>query len=263
MPASGDLQATVLRGEREVAEDEAGAGVAASYARLREALGTPFVPTVFRMLAVHEGYLEAVVDAVCATPAERRRSYAQRCLEAAAEVARQLEPEGLDAGEHTAAIRALIARYNLTNPKGLLVLAALSTGLDRADGVLEAPLPPRSGRPLEADILACHGGFTVPGFWRELSHGWPELAERAWTEVRTLAASPRFAAGRTQVLDLAAEALPPERFPRPDAAIRDAEAARDVARIVSWFARAIPTMMLEIECLRLAVDAGRARSERA
>ena len=253
---SGDVRAVVLRGPQEVAEDEAGAGIALLYSRLREALRTPFVPTVFRMLAIHEDYFAAVVDALSATSAERRRLYARRCLELASDVATQLHPRPLSAGEHTAAIATLIARYNAVNPNGLLVLTAMSAGLDEPEGVLTAPLPQRSGRALDDDILACHGGFTVPGLWRELSHGWPDIAERAWTEVRALAESPRFATGRTELLDLAAGALPSDRFPRPAAAIADPDAARDVERIVSWFSRTIPTMMLEIECLRLAFDAG-------
>ena len=85
-------RAAVLRGPREVAEDEAGSSVAVLYARLRELLGVPFVPTVFRMLAVHEDYLAAVVDAASATPAERRATYARRGVERAADVARELDP---------------------------------------------------------------------------------------------------------------------------------------------------------------------------
>ena len=91
-------RAAVLRGPREVAEDEAGSSVAALYARLRELLGVPFVPTVFRMLAVHEDYLAAVVEAASATPAERRATYARRGVGLAADVARQLDPGSVSAG---------------------------------------------------------------------------------------------------------------------------------------------------------------------
>jgi hypothetical protein len=245
-------RAAVLRGPREVAEDEAGASVAAVYARLRELLGVPFVPTVFRMLAVHEDYLAAVVDAASATPAERRATYARRGVELAAEVARQLEPASLSAGEDTAAIQAVIERYNVANSAGMLILAALADGLEPAR-VLEAPLPDRAGRSLQDDILVCHGGFTVPDLWRELAQGWPDVAERAWTEIRRLAGSPRFAIGRDHLLALASEAMPPAAFPRPAAARSRPDAAEDVERIVTWFAGTIPTMVLEIECLRLAL----------
>ena len=191
-------RAAVLRGPREVAEDEAGSSVAALYARLRELLGVPFVPTVFRMLAVHEDYLAAVVDAASATPAERRATYARRGVELAADVARQLDPGSVSAGEDTAAIQGVIERYNVANPAGMLILAALSDGLEPAR-VLEAPLPERAGRSLQDDVLMCHGGFTVPGLWRELAHGWPDVAERAWTEIRSLAQTPRFASGRDEL----------------------------------------------------------------
>jgi hypothetical protein len=111
--------------------------------------------------------------------------------------------------------------------------------------VLEAPLPERAGRSLQDDILMCHGGFTVPGLWRELAHGWPDLAERAWTEIRRLAQAPRFASGRDELVALASEARPAASFPRA--------VDPDVERTVTWFAQAIPTMVLEIECLRLAL----------
>lgn len=238
-------RAAVLRGPREVAEDEAGPSVAALYSRLRELLGVPFVPTVFRMLAVHEDYLAAVVDAASGTPAERRETYARRGVELAARVARQLEPGSVSAGEGAGAIRAVLDRYNVANPAGMLILAALSDGLEPAP-VLVAPLPERAGRSLQDDVLMCHGGFTVPGLWRELAHGWPDVAERAWTEIRSLAQAPGFASGRDDLVALASEAIPATTFPRADV-------DPDVERIVTWFARAIPTMVLEIECLRLAL----------
>lgn len=240
-------RAAVLRGPREVAEDEAGASVARLYSRLRELLGVPFVPTVFRMLAVHEDYLAAVVDAASATPAERRATYARRGVALAAEVARQLEPGPVSAGEDAGAIGAVLDRYNVANPAGMLILAALSDGLEPAR-VLEAPLPERAGRTLQDDVLLCHGGFTVPGLWRELAHGWPDVAERAWTQIRSLAQAPRFAGGRNDLVALASEAVPATAFPR-------AGVDPEVERIVAWFARAIPTMVLEIECLRLAITA--------
>jgi hypothetical protein len=245
-------RAAVLRGPHEIAEAEAGDAVAGLYGRLREVLGLPFIPTVFRMLAVHEDYLAAVVDAASATPAARRATYAHRCVDLAADVARGLGPGSVSAGAATGAVHAVLERYNVANPAGLLILAALSDGLEPAR-VLEAPLPERAGRSLLDDILVCHGGFTVPGLWRELAHGWPDVAERGWTEIRRLAQSPRFASGREDLLALASEALPPAAFPRPTAA--RGPGATEVERIVTWFARTIPTMVLEIECLRLAITA--------
>jgi hypothetical protein len=238
-------RAAVLRGPREVAEDEAGGSIAAAYARLRELLGVPFVPTVFRMLAVHEDYLAAVVEAASATPAERRATYARRGVELAAGVATELGPASVRAGEDTAAIQAVIERYNVANSAGMLIVAALADGLQPAR-VLEAPLPDRAGRSLQEDILVCHGGVTVPGLWRELAQGWPEVAERAWAEIRSLAQTPRFARGRDELVALASEALPATAFPQ-------AGADPELERIVTWFARTIPTMVLEIECLRLAL----------
>jgi hypothetical protein len=251
-PRTDIPRAAVLRGPREVAEDEAGAALAGLYGRLRDVLGAPFVPTVFRMLALHEDYLAAVVEAASATPPERRATYARRCLDLAADVARELQPRSVGAGGDVDAIAALLERYNVANPAGLLILAALADGLEPAR-VLEAPLPERAGRSLQDDILVCHGGFTVPGLWRELAQGWPDVAERAWTEIRRLVGSPRFAIGRDHLLALASEAMPPAAFPRPAAARSRPDAADDIERIVTWFAGTIPTMVLEIECLRLAL----------
>jgi hypothetical protein len=245
----------VLRGPGEVAEDEASDAVVALYARLRELLDVAFVPTVFRMLARHDGYLAAVVDALGATSAPRRATYARACVELAARVAAELDPPALDAGTDAPRIAALLERYNVANPSGLLVLTALAAGLPPARGVLEPPLPPRGGRSLEDDILACHGGLTVPGLWRELAHGWPALAEPAWSEIRALAGAPRFATGRTELVALAAGAIGPGELPGP-AAVLTARDAAEVERIIAWFARAIPTMVLEIECLRRALSRG-------
>jgi hypothetical protein len=167
----------------------------------------------------------------------------------------------LAAGSDGPAVAALLQRYTAANSRGLLALTTLADGLEPARGVLDAPLPPRAGRPLEDDILACHGGSTVPGFWRELGHGWPDLAERAWAEVRSLAQAPRFAAKRAELIALAAEALPAAALPRPAAALRDPAAARDAERSIAWFARAIPTMVVETAFLRLALDRGVARTQ--
>jgi hypothetical protein len=250
-----DTTRAVLRGPGEVAEDEAGDAVRGLYARLRELLDVAFVPTVFRMLAVHEGYLAAVVDALAKTSAPRRAAHARACVELAARVAAQLDPPALDAGADAPRVAALLDRYNVANPSGLLVLTALATGLRPARGVLEPPLPARAGRGLEDDVLACHGGLTVPGLWRELAHGWPALAERGWDEIRALAEAPRFATGRTELVALAAGAIGPGDLPAP-ATVLTGDVAAEVERIVAWFARAIPTMVLEIECLRLALSRG-------
>ena len=120
---------------------------------------------------------------------------------------------------------------------------------------MEPPLPQPAGTLLD-DIRACHGGLTVPGVWREFEHGWPVLAAPAWVEIRRLALAPRFGGGRHELIEYAAEAIAPGTIPPPEELIPDAEAAREVERIVAWFARAIPTMVVEIECMRRAFTAG-------
>lgn len=73
---------------------------------------------------------------------------------------------------------------------------------------LPAPPPGHDAEALLADIRACHGGFNVPGFWRELAAGCA-----------------------------------------PDD-------AAELAKILSFSAVVIPTMVLEIECLRHALALG-------
>ena len=250
-----DVAADVLRGSGEVAEDEATGSVAELYARLRETLGVPFVPTVFRILAAHEAYLTAGVDALAALPAERRDAYARRAVGIAARVAAELAPPPLEAGESLAELSALFERYNQANSRNLLLLTAMARDLPPARGVMEPPLPQPSGSLLD-DVRACHGGLTVPGVWREFEHGWPVLAAPAWVEIRRLALAPRFGGGRTELIEYAAQAIAPGTIPPPEELVPDAEAARDIERAVAWFARAIPTMVVEIECLRRAFTAG-------
>jgi hypothetical protein len=252
-----DVAAEVLRGSGEVAEDEASGTLAELYARLRETLGVPFVPTVFRILAAHEEYLGVAVDALAAIPERQTDAYARRAVGIAARAAAELAPPPLAAGEALEPVMALFERYNQANSRGLLLLTAMAGGLPPARGVMEPPLPQPTGTLLD-DVRACHGGLTVPGVWREFDHGWPRLAARTWLEIRRLALAPRFGGGRAELIEHAAEVIAPGTIPPPADLVTDEATAAEVERTVAWFARAIPTMVVEIECMRRAFTAGAA-----
>jgi hypothetical protein len=245
--------ATSLRGPGEVAEDEAGPRLAAAYARLRELLGVPFVPTVYRRLGCHEPFLTAAVDRLALVlegATADRFGAAARGRGAAAAEALGLEP--LPAGGARAEALALVERYNAANPRGLLFALALA-GDAAGDGpaVMRPPLP-EPADDLPADVRACHGGVTVPGLWRELAASAPSLARAAWAQIRPLAGDERFASARRDVLRAAREAIaaapaPPE----PPAGERAA-----IDGILAGFIPTIAAMVVEIEILRRGLTAG-------
>jgi hypothetical protein len=174
-PLTPPSEAQVLRGPAEITEDEATRAVAGVYDRLRGALGVGFVPTVFRMLACHERYFVAAIDAV-------------------------------------------------------------------------APLVD-GGR----GQRACHGGLTVPGLWRELYAISPQRAAAAWIAARDAAPTTAFARALRDIIALADEAGAGCVAPTPADLAVDERVAREVERILGWFKIVIPTMIVEIECLRRAV----------
>jgi hypothetical protein len=107
---------------------------------------------------------------------------------------------------------------------------------------------------LLTDIDVCHGNFKIPGFWRELVAGWPQQAARAWGLVRRFPQSGDFARAREAVLSLALEKTVGGAVPAPsDVGCSPAQAA-EIAAIVSFYAIVIPTMVVEIECLRYALE---------
>jgi hypothetical protein len=245
----GDPVTAVLRGPAEIAEDQASDAVAALYARLRDALEVPFIPTVFRILARHELYLAAAVDALTGgIDASTRHAFAQR--------ARGVTRDALDAGTAVtlgtggeyAEVVELLSRYNEANPRGMLVVRALARGVRPATGVMAPPLPTPVPE-LLADVRACHGGFTVPGMWRELHARHPAVALEAWPAVRKLATTPGFAAARAAVMALADEAMASVTPPRPAELVADPTAVAEIEEILAWFSVGIPSMVVEIEYL--------------
>jgi hypothetical protein len=239
-------------------------------ARLRAELGMPFAPTVFQLLARHERYLTAAVDALLAGPLRGREiveDHAARTREIAARAARSLVGEPLPAGGESGSIAALLERYNDANPRSLLLTTPMAGSLTTSVRVMEAPLPEPPGgsgaAALLGDVRACHGDFNVPGLWRELVAGWPLVAQLGWAIVRPLAGEPELGESRRRVLALAHDTVVGLVAPAPAAVGCGAEEARAIERILAWYQLVIPTMTVEIECLRRALELGSAECTRA
>jgi hypothetical protein len=246
-------QARVLRGPGEIAEDDATGTLAAVYERVRRALGVSFVPTVFRMLAPYEPYLAAAIGSLSPLLDDPRGSELSARVRAIAAEASAAAGVGLvPAGPDRAAIHALIDRYNEANPRSLVLVRVLARDVAAAAVIMQPPLPQPSPHALLDEILVCHGRLTVPGLWRELYAISPERAAVGWAAVREASQTGAFARALADVIALADEAGAGCTAPTP-AALGVAEPGRgEIERILGWFKIVIPTMVVEIECLRRA-----------
>lgn len=235
-------------------------------ARLREELGMPFLPTVFTLLADHERYLRAATDAFLGGRFYSVEEGGRAARRIGWDAAALIVDAPVCVGSAARPIRALIEAYNQVNPPSLLFTVFLAPEPTSRFCVMEPPLPPppgHDGEALLADIEACHGGFNLPGFWRELAAGWPQHAASAWSLVRRLPAKAGFSRARAAVVSLATSSLTTARTSRrvaptpAEVGCSTAEAA-EIARILSFYAIVIPTMIVEIECLRQALTLGTA-----
>jgi hypothetical protein len=249
-----------LRGPGEVAEDEAGPALAATYARLREALGVGFVPTVYRMLGVHEAYLTAATAAVAELIAsESAEEFALEARRMAHLAVSRMPAASIPLGADQDAVDAIFERYNTANPRNLLFARALLPAGPTDPGAVMGPDQGSSPSPPDrelilADVLELHGGFVAPGVWRELAE-YPELLARAWPAVRALGSVPAFQEARVSIARLASTVAAEVSAPDPRALGLGPEQVRSVETILTWFSRGITAMIVEIEYLR---ESGRA-----
>jgi len=229
-------------------------------ARLREELGMPFLPTVFTLLSKHERYLRGAVDAFLAGPPAAIEEYGLRARRIGSEVAAAIVNTPWQTGTSARPIEALIDAYNQVNPPSLLFTLFLARGPAWTFRVMDPPLPePPSGHDgdaLLADVRACHGGFNIPGFWRELEAGWPDHVASAWALVRSLPASAGFSRARAALSSLAMERTVGATAPTPSQLGCSGAHAADIAKVLAFYAIVIPTMVIEIECLRHALALG-------
>lgn len=242
-----------------MAEDEAGPALARTYARLRELLGVPFVPTVFRMLGPYEAYLTAATDAladVLSGPAGAE--FAELARRRAAETAERWPQVDLRAGDVAPDICAMIERYSTANPRSLLFAIALLPGPPPDAGVMAAPAAPAPRDDPAAileDVRAVHGGRIVPGLWRELA-AHRDVLVRAWGAARPLAGSASFHEAQVAIAGHARSATAGLQTPDPASHGLDADHWRAVEDILAWFGQGIAAMIVEIEYLRRLLAAG-------
>jgi hypothetical protein len=225
--------------------------------RLRAELGMPFLPTVFTLLADHPTYLRLATESFLAQLPDALDEHARAVRAVGASAAPALALSAWEVGPAAPSIAALIDSYNQVNPPSLLFTLSLSRAPTIGSGVMEPPLPEpppaADSEALLADIDVCHGGFKVPGFWRELVARWPRQAAFAWKLVRRLPENEGFARAREAVRLLALDKTPRGAVPAPSDMGCSRMEGEHIARILSFYAVVIPTMLVEIECLRHAL----------
>jgi hypothetical protein len=185
----------------EVVEADAGGRVADLFEQVRHALGTTFVPTVYRRMATHPAALAAAVAPLGSiVHLARQENFARRSQRLAAGLLavdpslQTLTPRGP---------RSVVERYRAANPLNL-VFAVAVLGLGPAPRPVMAPPlgPPHADE--DEDIEACHGGVVLPGLWRELAP-WAPWRSAAWSVLRAEAEAGHLRTAREEVLAAAAD----------------------------------------------------------
>lgn len=222
--------------------------------RLEVGLGISFLPTVFILLADYERYLRAATEAFLARPPDAIDEHGQAIRRIGSEAAALLVERPWRVGASARSIDALIEGYNRANPPSLLFTLFLSPAPTKDFRVMEPPLPAPTAQHDDAlaDIDACHGNFKLPAFWRELAADWPEHAASAWELVRRLPDRDGFARARAAVRSRALQAIGGGGAPTPAELGCAPGDGAEIAKILSFYAVVIPTMVVEIECLRHA-----------
>ncbi len=241
-------------GGTEVPESEAEGVVAETYTRIRQILGVPFVPTIYRMLAVDPFSLEiawfaaepVVLAALDSGIDENLRQCARTSI---LTQEGRVEPILSDlATEISTNIVSVIARYRAANPLNLIAsLAVLGHDAPTNPGVMESPLPMRGPTVLE-DIRTCHGDIVTPGLWRELKD-WPLVQSRLWAKVRDAGSAGHIAQGRDEVLRAARQFV--ERMTTVSPTKLDERAQPFCTRVLEWFPAGVSSMIVEGELLAL------------
>lgn len=245
----------------EVPEDDAPAAIAAGYQRIRDLLGSTFVPTIYRLLAL---YPQAFAVALDRMPQVIALGADAGFVPAAQEAARsRLAGQPTDGHDAHREVAAVVGRYRRANPMNLLFSISIA-GVDaRPDGpVMEPPLPPESDD-IWADILAAHGGVITPGLWRDLAP-WPDDLAALWPSTRAVADGGALARAREAVRDLAVAVLADNGLadlPDQISSLLPASAIADFA----WFPTGVATMVAEGEWLDnvIAHPNGRNSNEQA
>ena len=233
-----------------IPEGEATGVVASGYEEIRAQLGVQFVPTIYRILAqCEEGFavgVDALPDIVrLAKKHDVARivvDRAQRGLGDAACCAPLLPdtPEEL---------RRLLHDYAQANAFGLLFsIALVATPVRVYPGVLGATTPTTPAPDLRADIIACHGGLILPGFWRDVT-AIPGVGVPLWAAVRSHGREGHFARARREILSMVDE-LPADSVISATAMKAGTAIPPDLMALLAWFPTGISTMIAEVQWLR-------------
>jgi len=232
-----------------IPEDAATGRTADGYRQIREQLGVPFVPTIYRILAQCPEPFDRAVDALAeVVDVVDQTNFAIRVREHARLVLAETSCcRPLDA-DFPSRFEAVMEGYAAANPIGLMFsLSIVGLPVHPHPGVMDATIPASPTGDLREDIVACHGDMILPGFWRDTME-WPTLAQRLWLSVRTHAREGNLERARISILDFAKETASGTAFDAMAEELRPLMPA-DLIEILEWFPTGISTMIAEVEWL--------------
>lgn len=237
----------------QIAEAEAVGSVAAAYATIRALLGSVFVPTIYRMLAVHREAFSIAIDAL---PETVRIADESNFVERACAIART-QLESIDGAHRTRArlsggpvpdeIEGLLRGYRAANPQNLLFsLSIVGVHEPEWPNVMSPPLPPANDDIWE-DIKDCHGGVLIPGVWRDM-HPWPRELERLWHHTRVKALNDALCHAREAVRQFGVHVATETAIESIAQSVQDT-LPTSAAKSFAWFPTGVSTMIVEVEWL--------------
>ncbi|MDO8309262.1 MAG: hypothetical protein Q7V58_13015 [Actinomycetota bacterium] len=228
----------------EVPEDQAPPEISARYAHIRGLLGSAFVPTVYRRLALYPDAFAPAVDLLAAVVDLSNTSGFPEQARSLAVAALRTRAHGR--GPRAAGVSQAIGRYRAANPTNLLFSLAISGPTTTwQPGVMAPPLPPPCAD-IWQDIRGCHGGPIVPGLWRDLAP-WPDELRQLWRQTRLAADGGDILTARQPVLDAALDLLSDAGL-ASDSGVLDC-LPPDAAMAFSWFPVGVASMIVEGEFL--------------
>lgn len=238
---------TRLGGVGEIAEDEAAGAIASAYAQVRELLGVPFVPTIYRIIATYEEvFVEALYRLAPVLVAQKAEAFMSRVEAVARQALGRTSVDSLGGVDPQTSL--LVERYSTANPLGLLfVIGLLGTDVVRRSGVMAPPLPARTDD-IFTDIRQCYGGVIVPGFWRELGHR-PEVLAQVWWRVRAHAERGGFDAASRAVFEYGLDTVRSAGVGSVLSDLPSRESQR-IRELLGWFPTGISTMIAVTEWVR-------------
>ena len=253
----------------EISEDRATGTLAETYDDIRAVLGVPFVVLVYRAMAVVEGRLEAVWEAV------RPNLLSEQTHQLAAALGTVSVPavRGVDGAVIAASglglqlIADTLAAFHRANTRNAIVLWALHDGHDGAAPPLRPPAPrtpirrilPMADltslsasvsellRMMSVPIAGAEPPMVIPSLLRCFAFDEP-LLEELWMSLRPLLESDAY---REHVADVRTRAqTSAAALPYLVAPCRDAEARQIIAR----FLRTIPAMIAAAPMIAAALS---------